>query len=157
MYWAPACSLLCSYWFSIGVFPCSTCHSVIWGKPGSSLGVGLSNDKQLLITNQQWDKTPPPFQRLFHRDGWLQKWVVLIEPQEVCIHIYISHLVKHVKIKRRGNNQNVQFIASMLKTTRFTQVLNTFLFSYIFAVFMCSYSSLIYIFYVTQIILAVLS
>lgn len=49
---------VCSYRCCIGVLPCLTCPGVIWRDTGSSLGAGLSNDRQLLITDQQWDRNP---------------------------------------------------------------------------------------------------
>lgn len=75
LYWAFVCSVLCSYRFGIGVFPCFTCHSVIWGDPGSSLGVGLSNDRQLLITDQQLDRNPSVSNAVI-------EMVVLLNPQK---------------------------------------------------------------------------
>lgn len=89
VYWAAVCIVLCRYWFGNGVLCCSTCHHLIWRDPGISLGVGPSNDRQLLITDQQWDtnssvsdKTKQNKQTKiqFHREELTLKFVALSRP-----------------------------------------------------------------------------
>ncbi len=79
VYWAAVCSYRCT-----GVLPCFTCPSVIWRDAGSSLGVCLSNDRQLLITDQQWGRNPSVLKAVvIEMVEW--KLVALLQPPQRMI------------------------------------------------------------------------
>lgn len=110
VYWAAGCSVLCSYWFGIGVLPCSTCQCVIWGDPESSLGVGLSNDRQLLIADEQLGRNSSVSKVV------LQRQLTTTTTTEhfcfVLFRFFLTHSIKSISVrsivKAWSQQQNVQ-------------------------------------------------